>query len=87
MVGGLASIRRPYVGPVILADVPEESRAVTEETFGPTPTVTRVGDLDEGSRLANASRYALGSAVFSRNAKRALAAARALRSGMTSSTP
>src|SRR6267154_3056843 len=71
VVGGLASIRRPYVGPVILADVPEESRAVSEETFGPTLTVTRVGDLDEAVRLANASRYALGSAVFSKNAKRA----------------
>ena len=84
VVGGLGSIRRPYVGPVILADVPEESRAVSEETFGPTLTVTRVADLDEAVRLANASRYALGSAVFSKNAKRALAVARALRSGMTS---
>jgi len=64
--------------------VPEESRAVSEETFGPMLTVTRVGDLDEAVRLANASRYALGSAVFSKNAKRALAVARALRSGMTS---
>ena len=35
VVGGIASIRRPYVGPVVLADVPEESTAVTEETFGP----------------------------------------------------
>ena len=84
VVGGLASIRRPYVGPVIIADVPEESRAVSEETFGPTLTVTRVGDLDEAVRLTNASRYALGSAVFSKNAKRGLEVARALRSGMTS---
>ena len=84
VVGGLASVRRPYVDPVVLADVPEESRAVAEETFGPTLTVTPVRDLDEGVRRANASRYALGSAVFSRNSKRALAAARALRSGMTS---
>jgi acyl-CoA reductase-like NAD-dependent aldehyde dehydrogenase len=84
VAGGLASVRRPYVDPVVLADVPEESRAVAEETFGPTLTVTPVRDLDEGVRRANASRYALGSAVFSRNGKRALAAARALRSGMTS---
>jgi len=84
VVGGLASIRRPYVGPVILADVPEESRAVSEETFGPTLTVTRVADLEEAVRLANASSYALGSAVFSKNSKRAVDAARALRSGMTS---
>ena len=60
VVGGLASIRKPFIGPVILTEVPEESRAVSEETFGPTVTVTRVADLDEGVRLANASRYGLG---------------------------
>ena len=83
VIGGLASIRKPFVGPVILADVPEESRAVAEETFGPTVTVTKVASLDEGVRLANASRYALGSSVFARNKKAAMAAARSLRSGMT----
>ena len=60
VVGGLGSIRAPYVGPVILADVPQESRAVTDETFGPTVTVTPVADLDEAVALANASRYGLG---------------------------
>ena len=75
VVGGLASIRKPFIGPVILTEVPEESRAVTEETFGPTVTVTRVADLDEGVRLANASRYGLGSSVFARNKKAAMAAA------------
>ncbi len=83
VVGGLASIRKPFIGPVILTDVPEESRAVAEETFGPTVTVARVADLDEGVRLANASRYGLGSAVFARNKKAAMAAARSLHSGMT----
>jgi acyl-CoA reductase-like NAD-dependent aldehyde dehydrogenase len=83
VVGGLASIRKPFVGPVILTDVPEESKAVTEESFGPTLTVARVADLDEGVRLANASRYGLGASVFARNKKAAMAAARSLRSGMT----
>jgi acyl-CoA reductase-like NAD-dependent aldehyde dehydrogenase len=83
VVGGLASIRKPFVGPVILTDVPEESRAVTEETFGPTVTVARVADLDEGVRLANVGRYGLGASVFARNKKAAMAAARSLRSGMT----
>ena len=83
VVGGLASIRKPFIGPVILTEVPEESRAVSEETFGPTVTVTRVADLDEGVRLANASRYGLGAAVFARNRKAAMNAARSLRSGMT----
>jgi acyl-CoA reductase-like NAD-dependent aldehyde dehydrogenase len=83
VMGGLASIRKPFIGPVILTEVPEESRAVCEETFGPTVTVARVADLHEGVRLANASRYGLGSAVFARNKKAAMAAARSLRSGMT----
>jgi len=68
---------------VILSDVPEQSRAVAEETFGPTVTVAKVANLDEGVRLANASRYGLGSSVFARNKKAAMAAARSLRSGMT----
>jgi acyl-CoA reductase-like NAD-dependent aldehyde dehydrogenase len=83
VVGGLASIRKPFVGPVVLTDVPEQSRAVTEETFGPTVTVARVADLSEGVELANASRYGLGASVFARNKKAAMAAARSLRSGMT----
>jgi acyl-CoA reductase-like NAD-dependent aldehyde dehydrogenase len=84
VLGGMQSIHRPYVSPVVLTDVPEESRAVREETFGPTVTVTAVADLDEAVRLANASRYALGSAVFTKSRKRAMAAARELQSGMTS---
>jgi acyl-CoA reductase-like NAD-dependent aldehyde dehydrogenase len=83
VVGGMQSIRRPYVEPVILADVPEASMAVQEESFGPTVTVTRVGDLTEAVALANANRYALGSSVFSGNKKKAMAAARSLRAGMT----
>jgi acyl-CoA reductase-like NAD-dependent aldehyde dehydrogenase len=84
VVGGLGSIRRPYVGPVILADVPETCSAVTEETFGPTMTVTPVADLGEGVRLANASRYGLGASVFSKNKKAAMRAAGSLRTGMAS---
>src|SRR5215471_3950521 len=83
VMGGIGSIRRPYVGPVILADVPEESKAVTDETFGPTITVSRVASLAEGVDRANESRYGLGGTVFARNRKAAMAAARSLRSGMT----
>jgi acyl-CoA reductase-like NAD-dependent aldehyde dehydrogenase len=83
VIGGMQSVQRPYVDPVILADVPETSMAVQDETFGPTLTVTKVADLDEGVALANASRYALGSTVFVGSKKRAMAAARAMRSGMT----
>jgi acyl-CoA reductase-like NAD-dependent aldehyde dehydrogenase len=83
VTGGLNSIHSPYVDPVILTNVPEDSRAVTEETFGPTVTVTKVSDLAEGIKLANAGRYGLGSAVFTKSRRRAVEAARALRTGMT----
>src|SRR6516162_6149709 len=82
--GGSESVAPPYVKPVILTDVPEDSAAVTEETFGPTVTVTPVTGLDEGVSLANAGRYGLGSAVFARDRSAAMTAARSLRSGMTS---
>jgi acyl-CoA reductase-like NAD-dependent aldehyde dehydrogenase len=82
--GGLDSVRSPYVDPVILVDVPEESAAVREETFGPVVTVTPVPSLAEAVRLANASPYALGSAVFTKRRRAGLAAARAMRAGMTS---
>jgi acyl-CoA reductase-like NAD-dependent aldehyde dehydrogenase len=82
--GGLDSVRAPYVDPVVLVDVPAESAAVREETFGPVVTVTPVPSLTEAVRLANASPYALGSAVFTKRRRAGLRAARALRAGMTS---
>jgi acyl-CoA reductase-like NAD-dependent aldehyde dehydrogenase len=84
VVGGLDSVRKPFVQPVILTDVPEDSSAVREETFGPTVTVAAVPTLADGVRLANASHYALGSSVFTRKKKTGLAAARSLHAGMTS---
>lgn len=82
VVGGIDSVRAPYVDPVVLLDVPEDSAAVTEETFGPTLSVTRVRDADEGVDRANASSYGLGAAVFSK--RRGMELARRIRSGMTS---
>jgi acyl-CoA reductase-like NAD-dependent aldehyde dehydrogenase len=82
VLGGEDAVVPPYVRPTILVDVPEDAAAVREETFGPTLTVAKVTDADEGVKLANASRYGLGGAVFSR--ARGVALARRLRSGMTS---
>jgi succinate-semialdehyde dehydrogenase/glutarate-semialdehyde dehydrogenase len=65
VVGGPDSVQPPYVQPVVLVDVPEDSAAVQEETFGPTLTITRVRDVDEAIERANASPYGLGGAVFS----------------------
>lgn len=82
VVGGPESARGPFVDPVVLVDVPEESCAVTEETFGPLLVVNRVPDVDEAVRRANGTAFGLGAAVYS--ARRGPAIARRLRCGMVS---
>jgi aldehyde dehydrogenase (NAD+) len=82
LVGGRDAVRPPYVDPVVLAGVPADSPAVTEETFGPTLVLTEVADEDEAVARANEGRYGLGASVFSRS--RGNAIARRLDAGMVS---
>ncbi|HEY0815118.1 MAG TPA: aldehyde dehydrogenase family protein [Pseudonocardia sp.] len=82
VVGGPGSVRPPYVDPVVLVDVPEDSRAVTEETFGPLMVINRVRDMDEAVERANGTGYGLGATVFAK--KRGAEIATALRCGMVS---
>jgi aldehyde dehydrogenase (NAD+) len=70
-----------FVQPTILVDVPEDSLAVQEETFGPTITVAKVRDMDEAIERTNATRYGLASTVFSKS--RGMELASRIRSGMT----
>ncbi|PZG44685.1 aldehyde dehydrogenase [Spongiactinospora gelatinilytica] len=83
VLGGPDSVRRPYVDPVVVEDVPADSPAMREETFGPTVTVSRVADAEEALALANASAYGLGGTVFSRDKRSAMDLARRMRGGMT----
>ena len=71
--GGLDSIRRPFVEPVILVNVPEDSSAVTEETFGPVIIINRVKSNDEAIQLSNESAYGLGASVWSKCSGKAIA--------------
>ncbi|WP_299960602.1 aldehyde dehydrogenase family protein [uncultured Modestobacter sp.] len=71
------------IAPTVLLDVPEDSAAVREETFGPTLTITRVADAEEALRRANDSTMGLGGSVFSGSPARAMSLARRMRSGMT----
>ncbi|MEU4658988.1 aldehyde dehydrogenase family protein [Streptomyces sp. NPDC023723] len=74
----------PFVSPVVLADVPEDSAAMTEETFGPVVAVNAVADVAEAVRRANASRYALGAAVFCGSRRTGARIAARLRAGAVS---
>ena len=66
VIGGVDSVKAPFVEPVIMVDVPENSTAVTEETFGPTLVINRTADMAEAIRLANATRYGLAASVWSK---------------------
>ena len=65
IVGGLESIRQDIVDPIIMVDVPEDSLEVTNETFGPSLVINTVANIDEAIKLANATSYGLGAAVYS----------------------
>ncbi|MGB9376452.1 MAG: aldehyde dehydrogenase family protein [Mycobacteriales bacterium] len=82
VVGGRESVRPPYVDPVVLVDVPEDSTAITEETFGPILTVNRVRDVDDAIDKANATNYGLSAAIYGK--RRSMDAALRVRSGMSS---
>ena len=82
IVGGLESFREPYIEPIILVDVPENSSAVTEETLGPVVVINKVTDLEEAIQRANATPYGLGASIFTRDLRTAQWAARRLRAGV-----
>ena len=66
LLGGKDSVKAPFVEPVILVNVPEDSIAMQDETFGPTIIINRVKSMDEAIALSNASRYGLGASVWSK---------------------
>lgn len=72
-----------FFAPTVLVDVTHEMRIIHEEQFGPIMSIVRVSSDEEAVRLANDTAYGLGSSVFSRDARRAEAIARQLRTGMT----
>ncbi|MFF7111290.1 aldehyde dehydrogenase family protein [Streptomyces albogriseolus] len=84
LLGGPDAVRAPYVAPVVLTEVPEDAPAMTEETFGPVVTVNAVAGVDEAVERANASRYALGAAVFCGSGRTGAAIAARLRAGAVS---
>lgn len=81
-VGGTSSVHDGMVAPTIMLDVPEDSTAMTEETFGPTLAINRVKSIAEAISLSNASSYGLAAAVFSKHDGESIAAQ--LQCGMVS---
>ena len=65
----------------MIADAAPDLKVSCEEVFGPVCTVNRVGSVDEGIKLANATRYGLQAGIFTASLSSALRAARELRFG------
>ncbi|HEX6927328.1 MAG TPA: NAD-dependent succinate-semialdehyde dehydrogenase [Longimicrobiaceae bacterium] len=56
-----------FYPPTVIADVPAESPAARDEVFGPVAALFRVEDREDALRIANATRFGLGSAVWTRD--------------------
>jgi succinate-semialdehyde dehydrogenase/glutarate-semialdehyde dehydrogenase len=60
-----------YYQPSILDRVTADARAYHEELFGPVAAVIRAAGEDDAVRIANETRYGLGSSIWSKDAARA----------------
>jgi succinate-semialdehyde dehydrogenase / glutarate-semialdehyde dehydrogenase len=72
LAGGSRIGNRGYYFPLtVLANVPDEARAMTEEPFGPLALVNPVASLDEAIEKANALPYGFAAYAFTKSARNA----------------
>ena len=67
--------------PTLVADAPQKSSLMQEESFGPVVGVLSVRDDDEALQLMNDSRYGLTAAIWTEDPARAERMGRELRTG------
>ncbi len=83
VAGGTRIERRGYFMPMtVLADVPDNARAMQEEPFGPMLLVTPFDSVDEALRRANALPYGVAGYAFTRDGALAMQVADELQVGM-----
>jgi hypothetical protein len=84
IVLGGKRIDRPgfYLEPTIITDIAQDNPLYQQETFGPVLSFYVVDNEEEAINLANATRFGLGSAVFSADVERAKKVAAKIEAGM-----
>ena len=70
-----------WLSPTVLAEAPSGARAAQEEIFGPVLVTHPFDDEAEAVRLANATRFGLAAACWTRDVGRAHRMAEAVRAG------
>jgi aldehyde dehydrogenase (NAD+) len=70
-----------FVPPTVFADVRDDMRIAKEEIFGPVLSAIPFRDVDELITRANATRFGLGSGVWTRDVSKAHRLAKAIRAG------
>jgi acyl-CoA reductase-like NAD-dependent aldehyde dehydrogenase len=82
IAGGKALDRDGYfIAPTIVRDIPDQSRLVREEQFGPVLPVLKYSSLDDAIERANGTEYGLGGTVWGRDLTRAYDVAARMGSG------
>lgn len=83
VIAGGKALSRPgyFIPPTIVRDIPDDSRLVREEQFGPVLPILRYSDLEDAIKRANDSEYGLCGSVWGRNTERACQVARRINSG------
>jgi len=71
-----------FFAPAVVTDIPDDSKLMTEEPFGPVAPVTRFKTIEEVLKRANSLPYGLASYVFTNSVKTATAVSNGLEAGM-----
>jgi acyl-CoA reductase-like NAD-dependent aldehyde dehydrogenase len=82
MTGGAALDRDGYfIAPTVVKDIPDTSRLVREEQFGPVVPVLAYDDLDELIERVNDTEFGLAGTIWTANPARALEIAKRIDTG------
>src|SRR5579863_9924379 len=82
VAAGSAERNGNFYPPTVLTDITPDNEAYKDELFGPVAQVYKVGSEDEAVRIANDTRFGLGSYLFTTDPAQAERVANKIEAGM-----